>query len=424
MRIFWAWQYDLPGKTSRHLIKSALEDAVTQINEVNDITEPDESFQNGSMELDYGRKGLKGSPDLAIEILKKIDAATVFIGDVTPVGIGEPHNTDEGVASHGRLLMNPNVAVELGYALKALSTENVLMVMNSHYGKRSDMPFDLGHKGGPILYDLAPDASKAQIEAEKKKLTAVLVDALREYVPRPTIQPFTEMTPKIGQGIYFEDGEVLGANQNDRDKTKYYMPFRSVMWLRLIPSRPLGMPLPVRTLLDNIRRFGPFGMPVGMEPIRENAYGVAFFGPAGQTSYIDNISQYTRDGEIWGINADILRQGKRGVRSFLYTLSMENLFITQLALYLEFMQQISEVPIPVVVEAGIEGIKDVRIAHHGYTLDGGKGAGDVMHLDQVKHRSVLRSFGKSHQEMFLLEFFRKVNANTGVPRPAGLYGRG
>lgn len=42
--------------------------------------------------------------------------------------------------------MNSNVALELGYALKSLTTENILMVMNGHYGKRSDMPFDLGQR--------------------------------------------------------------------------------------------------------------------------------------------------------------------------------------------------------------------------------------------------------------------------------------
>lgn len=30
--------------------------------------------------------------------------------------------------------MNPNVAIELGYALKSLMDSNILMVMNSRYG--------------------------------------------------------------------------------------------------------------------------------------------------------------------------------------------------------------------------------------------------------------------------------------------------
>jgi hypothetical protein len=310
MKVFWAWQYDLPGKISRHFIRKALELSIAQINQEQDIEEPDEGFQTGVMYLDYGRQGLKGSPDLAIKILEKIENTGVFVGDVTPVGKGAPYTNDEGVHSDGKLLMNPNVAIELGYALRTLTTENVLMVMNSHYGKRSDLPFDLGHKGGPILYNLAPDANNADIEREKKRLVATLRDALLEYVPKPVIEPFAEMKPKIGKGIYFDDGEILGANQNDLDKTKYAMPFRPVMWLRVIPTKKLDLPLSVQMLLQTVGAFGGFGTPVSGGLVRQNAYGVACLIPDGNTANIDAISQYSRDGEIWGINAAILRQGE------------------------------------------------------------------------------------------------------------------
>jgi hypothetical protein len=212
--------------------------------------------------------------------------------------------------------MNPNVAIELGYALKSKGTDHVLMVMNGHYGKRADMPFDLGHKGGPIMYNLAPDATAQQIDTEKRKLVAVLVDALREYVPKPVVVPFESMKPKIGQGIYFDDGEVLGEDTGLSEKTKWVMPFRKVLWLRLSPGTSLPHPLPIDVLTGNVGRFGPFGIPQGYERVRVNNYGVGCFTPAGNTNNIDAISQYTRDGEIWGINADYLRQGEMGQTSW------------------------------------------------------------------------------------------------------------
>jgi hypothetical protein len=287
MKIFWAWQFDLPGKIARHFIREALEAAIAEINQTQDIDEADETFQEGKLELDYGRKGLKGSPDLAIEILKKIDAASVFVADVTPVGKGDQYRTDDGKESDGKPLINPNVAIELGYALSAVKTDRVLMVMNNHYGRREDLPFDLGHKGGPIFYKLAPDAKKDEIEKEKKKLVAILAEALREYVPKPEPIPFPALRPQIGDGIFFKNDEVLAENKNSPDKTKYTMPFRSVMWLRVMPSFELQMPLDKQTLLYSAGRFGTFGAPTGGEPIRENAYGVSFFSPAGSTSRID-----------------------------------------------------------------------------------------------------------------------------------------
>ncbi len=420
MKIFWAWQFDLPGKIARHFIRNALETAIAQVNQTDEIDEPDEAFQDGRLQLDYGRKNLKGSPDLAIEILKKIDAATVFVGDVTPVGRGAPHKTDEGVEFEGKLLMNPNVAIELGYALKALGTDHVLMIMNSHYGKRADMPFDLGGKGGPIMYNLPPDATPKQIDVEKRKLVAVLVDALKEYVPKPVIVPFEGMKPKIGQGIYFDDGEILGEDKGSPEKTKWVMPFRKIFWLRLTPSTPLPHPLPVDLLTGSVGRFGPFGIPQGDERVRVNNYGVCYFTPAGSTNNIDAIVQYTRDGEIWGINADYLRQGEMGQHQLVLTLPIENILITELTLFMRFMREVSQVPLPINVECGLEGIAGHQIAHNGYTL----GKAPVMHRDILQHSGVLRSFDQSEQDAFLMQFFNKLNENSGVSRPKGLYGRG
>lgn len=344
----------------------------------------------------------------------------MFVGDVTPVGKGSPYTNDEGVHSDGKLIMNPNVAIELGYALKTRTTDNVLMVMNSHYGKRSDLPFDLGHKGGPIMYKLGPGATNDEIEREKKSLAAKLRDALSEYIQKPVTEPFAEMKPKIGQGIYFDNGEILGEDKNSLNKTKYTMPFRQIMWLRLIPTKSLEIPLSIQRLEQSVASFGTFGISDAPLLRRQNAYGVAFFIPADDKGNIDAISQYSRDGEIWGMNAKILREGRIEESWIVSSLLMENLFITNLELYVNFMRMVSGVSLPIQVEAGIEGIKGRVIVHNGHVFNG---AG-VMHKDNITHRAYLKSFETVDQREFLLELFTKVNNNTGVPRPAGLYGRG
>ena len=192
------------------------------------------------------------------------------------------------------------------------------------------------------------------------------------------------------------------------------------MWLRVIPCAKLEMPLSLQVLMNNVGRFGTFGEPIGGERVRENDYGVCFFTPAGLTENIDSITQYTRDCEIWGINADILRQGEQGSLLIIPTFAMENLFTRSLNLYMEFMRTVAKVPLPVQIEAGIEGVRSRRIAHNGQLI---RDAG-VMHNNEVIHRGLIRSYDKAEQEAFLLAFFEKVNAGSGVPRPAGLYGRG
>jgi hypothetical protein len=180
------------------------------------------------------------------------------------------------------------------------------------------------------------------------------------------------------------------------------------------------MPLSLQVLTNNVGRFGTFGTPVGGERIRKNDYGVCFFTQAGLTENIDSITQYTREGEVWGINADILRQGEQGSLVMIPTFSMENLFTNSLDLYLEFMRTVAKAPLPVQVEAGIEGVKGRLIVHNGQPI---KDAG-VMHHDEVIHRGLIRSYDEAERIAFLLEFFKKVNAGSGVPRPSGLYGRG
>ena len=74
----------------------------------------------------------------------------------------------------GKKLINSNVAIELGYALRALTDRNVLLVFNEHYGKHDDLPFDLRHKGGSIVFNLAPDADKRLIEEFSEELPRAL----------------------------------------------------------------------------------------------------------------------------------------------------------------------------------------------------------------------------------------------------------
>lgn len=170
MKIFWSWQSDHPGAISRHLVREALELAVASLNEELAIEEAEREVS-----LDHDRKGVPGSPDLVNVILEKIRGSDAFVADVTPVGA----TPDEP----SKKLMNPNVAIELGYALHTITDRRTIMVLNAAYGARADLPFDLQHKAGPIFYTLAPDATKDQIKAVRKKLIADLKVPFATFYP-------------------------------------------------------------------------------------------------------------------------------------------------------------------------------------------------------------------------------------------------
>jgi hypothetical protein len=78
----------------------------------------------GRPEIDHDTRGVAGTPPIAETILRKIDAASVFIADVTPVAV-----TDQG-----KQVANPNVLIELGYAKKTHPFERIILNLEpSHF---------------------------------------------------------------------------------------------------------------------------------------------------------------------------------------------------------------------------------------------------------------------------------------------------
>ena len=155
--VFYSWQSDLPNKTNRSLIESALTRALQSI--VDDV------HLQAAPRLDQDTRGVPGSPDIASTILSKIDAASAFVGDVSLVTESEADRPSP----------NPNVLIELGYALKALGPSRVVMVFNERFGKVEDLPFDLRLKR-TLSYSLGEDSEPKEA---RDKLQSLLENALR-----------------------------------------------------------------------------------------------------------------------------------------------------------------------------------------------------------------------------------------------------
>jgi hypothetical protein len=113
--VFWSWQSDRPARETRSVIRDALFAALDRI--AADLEEADRP------ELDHDTRGVPGSPDIVATILTKIEAAAVFIADVTPIAVSDG----------GKHLANPNVLIELGYAKHAIGTERVILVWNTAF---------------------------------------------------------------------------------------------------------------------------------------------------------------------------------------------------------------------------------------------------------------------------------------------------
>jgi hypothetical protein len=144
---------------------------------------------------------------------------------------------------------------------------------------------------------------------------------------------------------------------------------------------------------------------------------VIVFSPAGNTASIGCLTQYFRNGEIWGINADVLREGERGTERLLFSLQVERNIIESLNLYFEFLRDASGAEPPYTVEAGLHGVKARNLVNAGSTVGNAK-----IFEDSFELRRVLRDSDRATQDKFLLEFFELMHGQTGHPRPHKLYG--
>jgi len=84
--------------------------------------------------------------------------STGFVADVSFIAERGENN---------KKLCNPNVLIELGYAISKLGSDRLICVMNTAYGMPDDLPFDLKHKRHPVQYFSAGDSKAAKEDLVK-----------------------------------------------------------------------------------------------------------------------------------------------------------------------------------------------------------------------------------------------------------------
>jgi hypothetical protein len=183
--IFYSWQSDLPNPTNRGFIQTALEAAAEKIKADDTVAvEP---------VVDRDTKNVPGSPDIASTIFTKITGADIFVADVSIVVRAE----------NMRPSPNPNVLIELGYAIKTLGHERIILVFNKSFGKIEELPFDLRTRR-VLVYEMTE--KEKDRATERKKVEGQLEEAIRAALevlpedeavsqPNPVINAIEETKP-------------------------------------------------------------------------------------------------------------------------------------------------------------------------------------------------------------------------------------
>jgi hypothetical protein len=418
MKVFWSWQSDRPGKTGRHFVRSALEAAIAQLKQAEDIAEPSEREAASSMHLDHDRKGVPGSPDLVRTIFDKIERCAIFVADVTPVATVRRDDPETGKRRQKKI-MNPNVAIELGFALRALTDARVLMVLNTVYGNRNDLPFDLAHKAGPLTYKLEEDADAATIALEKTKLAAVFREALKLHLQTSTegARPeFREVPANSVTGLFFEPQEPLASvgEIEDGDFAEQSFGGSRHFFLRAIPTRPLARPLKKTDLLQFAQQkpLDVFSRDHG-GIFRANRYGAVAIDLGSSGSALRACSQIFPNGEIWGVNASLFVEREEG--AIIPTGALETTLKKCIPAYAKFLFEALQILPPYVFEFGGRELAQTSVVVKGYGGSEFWPLHDPSFSVRVTIADLTAAAFDAARDAFLDELFE----GTGFKRPKG-----
>lgn len=130
-RVFYSWQSE--DAKSRKALELALENSKESLK------------QKGiDLEIDHSTLGESGTPSIDQTILRKIDECDIFLADITPVC--KYNQTLGNGVQVTKEVPNPNVLLEMGYAMSALGVGYV--IATAHQGKwiPRDLPFDINHR--------------------------------------------------------------------------------------------------------------------------------------------------------------------------------------------------------------------------------------------------------------------------------------
>jgi hypothetical protein len=412
IRIFYSWQTDIDSKLNRNFIEDALEKAVKKLGKDVEIQE---ALREETIEIDKDTKGVPGTPPIVETIFNKISACGIFLPDLTFVGKSED----------GRLLPNPNVLIEYGWALKELSHSRIVAVMNTAFGEPTsvNMPFDMRHLRNPLTYHLQKNVEKE----EQAKIRATLVNDL--YVALELIlksgvltQPKEEQKEFDGEpfasdpSTFLEEGKRLGVEE-DGEKD-LFVPDVQHLFLRLIPKRPLSSITSSKAALD-LARSGRLSPMVGRASgwsYGRNRYGAyAYVEVDGKTT---NLTQLFKSGELWGIDSvsiekNLLMQYAKVNFGFFPSVAFEKTFVKTLNNYLKFAKETLRLPPPLKFIAGATNVLGYKMGTEKFAM--GTFPGNVVEQNII-FQAIIDAYS-IEPHTILRPFFNQVWEECGLERP-------
>ena len=407
--VFYAWQSDRPERFNRYLIRFALNLAAKNIS-----ADPTVGIR---VRIDADTEGVHGHCPVTETILKKIAGCDAFVPDLTFIASTEA----------GKLIPNPNVMLEYGYALDARSFSVMIPVMNTAYGAAKELPFDMGHLRFPVRYDLPAMAKNAERRVVRKALTEELEKIIRGMIAQGVgaadRTPFSETAATTSPAFFFPRNATI-ASFGSPGEQEYKFEGDKAVYLRLFPRTSDGQPKigrsVIRDLVHHKRSLGPMSYAL-TGVASSNDFGWACIAPSGNTT-TKNICQAFPSGELWGISSQVFVQTQ--IRHFvrpeeaataLGVIAVENLCTRTLENFVKVASTVMQLRPPFVVELGIVGTKGVYMGAPQPESSNGSYYGPIRD-DSLVRRYDLAKTDSAAQREILRDFFDELYDLAEVSR--------
>ncbi len=421
LKLFCSWQTETPPKTGRQFIRDALREAAEQLQFAADIAEPDRYRR----QLDQDGERVPGDPELVRGILQQIEACALLVADVTAVGRSSS-GTDGADAGGGSGLIDSDVAIELGYALRALGEHRLLRVFNAHYGRLEELSFNVRNHSGAVGFTLAPTADRQEIAAEKIRFIAQLVGALGACLQGAKPGAESTATPTtFSRAAYFKAGAALAHVGGPEREIHYSFQTDRLCYLRLTPQPKLERALPPAALEQALDQAPLLSRHRAKAMSSRNDHGAVRFEPEVHPDVAPGrlaaTTQLFASGELWSIGAGMIVHEHGEAPSwiklpYLSSIVLERIYYDHLRSLVAFAGQYLSLSPPWQVECGLAGVQGVHLGISAEEIRG------PIQKPEVTLQRGLKNDDPAAMDRILLEFFGSVHAAAGHPRPAQLHG--
>lgn len=179
--IFYSWQSDLRSEINKQFIEDTIQNAILQINETIKVQNSPRS-QDCELKLDRDTIDIPGSPPIVDTIFKKIDECSIFVADLTFVA----KTRIKARTNKYKLVPNPNVLIEYGYACKSKGYLKIIGIMNTAYGEPSEenLPFNIRYLRNPIQYELKSYSNDECVINVKQMLASKLIPEFKNILDK------------------------------------------------------------------------------------------------------------------------------------------------------------------------------------------------------------------------------------------------